>query len=256
MNTRLRIATSLGLVAILGATGCADPVGDANPVDPLVRARQSSPSMPRPSALRRTLEDDYTAIANQVPGFGGLYLDSTGTVNVFLTDVGKRGQLTPLITEFLSTHGSVGRSATLAEAMSVRQGEFDFRELAAYYGSLLRTLDMNGVTKTDIDEMRNRIVIGVLDDGVGDRVRSALAKAQVPEASVIVEKAAPVVIEATLQQTIRPLVSGPIISIDRGILSVAQCTTGFPSDHTKTEALAVMAPSTSLRIRTALQTSE
>jgi hypothetical protein len=38
------------------------------------------------AARRPTIDDRFAALAREVPGFGGMYYDSTGTLNVLLRD--------------------------------------------------------------------------------------------------------------------------------------------------------------------------
>jgi hypothetical protein len=71
---------TIGLVALVG---CHDPRDVTMPIgDPALRLRNQIASAA--AARRPTIDDRFAALAREVPGFGGMYYDSTGTLTVLL----------------------------------------------------------------------------------------------------------------------------------------------------------------------------
>ena len=112
-----------------------------------------------------------------------------------------RAQL-PMILEDLGT--ARGSEATaIAEFARFETADFDFRQLHDWYrGQVSPVVWGAGVTMTDIDERRNRIVIGVAESERIPEVRARLLAAGVPEGvwEVVVSppiRAVPPIVQAT-----------------------------------------------------------
>lgn len=50
----------------------------------------------------KTIDDHFAALGERAPGFGGLFYDATGTLNVYLTDTTRRAVAAPAIAAFLA----------------------------------------------------------------------------------------------------------------------------------------------------------
>jgi len=178
-----------GLVFLLGALLAAAPA---------TRAQEMPP----------TLDDEYARLAERVPGFGGLYLDERGTTHVYLQDLSRAGEV-----------------QNLGERVEVHQGEYDFRDLYAWKDELRPLLSREEMVSLDIDEQRNRLVLGV-EPASAEAFRAELASllrdTRVPPEAVIVEAGEPDVPMETLKDTIRPVPGGVQVQS-----SVGFCTLGF-----------------------------
>jgi hypothetical protein len=123
------------------------------------------------------LDQEYARIAEQVPGFGGLYLDDRGTTHVYLQDL------------------SYAREVQyLGERVEVHQGDYAFRDLQAWKSEARGLLSRPGILALDIDEARNRLVI-VAEAGYALRLRLELREllrpTLVPVAAVLVDAGEP-----------------------------------------------------------------
>jgi len=79
-----------------------------------------------------------------------------------------------------------------------------------------------GVTQTDIDDIRNTLVIGVANEGVITRVRAAISTLGIPDDAFLVEVVPPTQQVADLQGVVRPVPSSVQIAFS-GFL----CTLGW-----------------------------
>lgn len=175
----------------------------------------------------RNLDDDFEALAKTLPGFGGLYYEN-GQLTVVLTDTTKGSSISGAIANFLARYdpSALGRAMNDVASMRVRHGDFDWTHLAQWNRQLLQLGGSNGVTQTDIDEVRNRISIGVMDDGSAARVRAALATLQVPSAAVIVETIPPTtILSDSLIGRVRPVGGG--VAIQNADTARVFCTLGY-----------------------------
>src|SRR5262245_44538011 len=171
-----------------------------------------------PFAAADSSDEAALRMAEAVPGFGGLFYDARGNVNVYLIDPSLVGELRAL-PELRSYTGQV----------RILQGQYDFRDLYRWRTQLRSVLSQPGVVFLDIDERRNRIVLGVDEKQSGvavplmDRVRAA---SDAPEGAVIVEPARPFKDMVTLLDRFRPVPGGVQTQSSNGAI----CTLGFNAD--------------------------
>ena len=195
MRTRfLRIGLLAALILSTGGLSLhAQPPGD----------------VPRPF----THDDELAQMADEIPGFGGLFYDEEGFPHVFLTDVGRAPQVN-----------------ALGPAVRIHQGQFDFRQLRQWKDSLVDVLALPGVVLLDADESRNRVRIGLDKEAGAEKnlgaVRAALAKSGVPPAAVVFEEVDPIHNLATLRDRVRPVPGGVQIAFNNFL-----CTKGFGANR-------------------------
>lgn len=156
-----------------------------------------------------TIDDRMAALSADVPGFGGLYLDDEGRLNVFLKD---------------TRLGSAFR--TIDPDVQVHQADFEFARLHEWrLASRAGVLAQEGAVFLDVDETRNRLRIGV-DRAAGRTAMVGLAKALraagVPSDAVVFEQADPIHRVVTLRDLIRPVPGGVQIRFGNFL-----CTLGF-----------------------------
>jgi hypothetical protein len=154
-----------------------------------------------------SLDEEYAQMAEKVPGFGGLYVDEQGTTHVYLQNLARAGEM----------QGISGR-------VKYQQGEYDFRDLYAWKGQIRQQLAVPGAVFLDIDEKRNRIVIGV-ERGAMDKftwgLHRFLKSTRMPPEAVIVEPAEPIRPLELLTDRVRPIAGGFQIQSSTGT-----CTLG------------------------------
>lgn len=162
----------------------------------------------QPLQSPRTLDDELVRMAEEVPGFGGLYHDEDGTPHVFLTDL---TQL-PKVQAF-------------NEDVLVHRGDFDFRDLDRWRQSLVALMNRPGVVSLDVDESRNRVRLGV-EAGTPAAATPAMERAienlGVPTRAVEIVETDPIFPLVTVRDTIRPVPGG----VEIGFLGQFACTYG------------------------------
>jgi hypothetical protein len=160
-----------------------------------------------PTETPFTIDQEYARIAEQVPGFGGLYLDERGTTHVYLQDLSRAREV----------YG-------LGERVEVHQGDYDFRDLHAWKSEVRELLSRPGMVSLDIDETRNRLVIAAEPayvERIQRELRDLLRPTSVPVAAVLVEAGEPIEPRVDLRDQFRPIPSGVQINSAPGI-----CTLG------------------------------
>jgi hypothetical protein len=177
-------------------------------------------------ALPLTLDEEYAALAAQVPGFGGMFEDpATGHLVVYLQDPGKSEIARLAVRDFLA-RVDPARTAIFPRTdgrprqVTFRKGDYDFRDLARWR-RLVDEQEGDVLTMSDIDEARNRVLVGVIDEKAGERIGGRLKDLGVPAAAVTVRVIPPVVTE-NLQGFARPVRGGLQIESGGGI-----CSLGF-----------------------------
>lgn len=177
-------------------------VGALLAAGPAVRAQEE----PEPLL---SLDEQYARLAEEVPGFGGLYLDAEGTTHVYLQDLSLADEV-----------------QDLGERVEVHQGEYDFRELFVWKDAVRDLLAQRGTVFLDIDEQRNRLLFGVERESLAAftaELPAFLRRARVPAEAVIVEAVEPIVSLEQLTDKIRPVPGGVQIRNQNG----GVCTLGF-----------------------------
>ena len=210
MTRTSALLRTLGVGGLVIATACQDA------------AKPFGPDVPQiDSTLQAPMEDvrehpDVATLVATVPGFGGLYLDG-GVPTVYLTDVGQRARVEPV----LRAYGKV----------RVLQGEYTYKDLNSWFHRLSpHALALAGVVFVDNDEARNRVVVGVEDMTGAAAVRGVAAGLGLPGKAVVVELAKPVRFATTLLDEVRPVMGALQITTLSGTSNyvfAGFCTLGF-----------------------------
>lgn len=155
-----------------------------------------------------SLDEEFLRMAEEFPGFGGLYHDENGTPHVFLTDMSQ-----------------LPRLKVFNEDIQAHPGEFDFRELSKWRQSLMGLMRRPGVVFLDVDETRNRVVLGVEPGSPAANARAMEREIEglgVPSRAVEIVETDPIFPRQTVQSTIRPVPGG----VEIGFLGQFACTYG------------------------------
>ena len=208
----IRTSPRLGpLVAamVLTVSACREP---SEPTAPDFQSE--TPDLQR---LAQEPSPDPLAVARAVPGFGGLFLDSSGAPAVYLTDLRRRGAAAEALTGFMRSEGFA------APQLRVLAGEFDYLTLDTWlHRATPEALAVPGAVFIDLDEGRNRVHIGVEHGAAEAGVKNVIGRLGIPASAVIVERTAPIRLAATLRSRIRPVRGGLQINFTQFI-----CTLGF-----------------------------
>jgi hypothetical protein len=174
-------------VALVIAAGCEPNVPTATRA--AVRPPSVAPNLvryfERPGKVW-TADDEMARVAREeIPGFGGYFVDSAGVTQVFLKDVRGRDHALAALRNVLSRQEwPAGRGPNLAQNRVVA-ARFDFDELQRWRLTLReRIFDTPGVVMLDIDETKNNISVGISKPSSRGAVMSVVASLGIPEGAV------------------------------------------------------------------------
>jgi hypothetical protein len=196
VRRRFLVKRLIGILGIAFSLGChsltapsADPESEAQwaslgrACDDDAPAPSLSPaareSLPPPPSPESNPNARWAALAGRVPGgWGGFFLEE-GVPTIFLVDPA----LKHAAIEVLATEGFPVTSSTRA-----KQGRWDFAQLYDWYRYLTRNVSaIDGLSSSDIQEARNRIEFGVIDEAARGRLEQTLAALEVPCFLVAIE---------------------------------------------------------------------
>jgi hypothetical protein len=171
----------------------------------------------------KTIDDRLAEVAMQVPGFGGMFFDQDGTLQVYM--VGQKEPLSATSMAFLEDviAREIGRGERLSgRGMEIREGQYDFLTLHRWHQQMSpEVLAIPGVVSTDNHDGMNRLQIGITDEpGTEEAVGEVLSKLGIPSEAVIINKEKPIV--QYLRNRRRPLRGGLQINFGNFL-----CTLGF-----------------------------
>jgi hypothetical protein len=186
-----------------------------------------NPALPGPAQMNEieTSDERLAAVARQVPGFGGMFFDQDGTLQVYMTD--QKGPASASLVSLLDDviTREVGKGERLSSSgVEVLEGQYGFLELYNWQAQMSpAVLALPEVVFTDIDETMNRLRIGITDSpGMSEAVEKYLAELNVPRKAVLISETKPVIPE--LRNARRPLRGGLQINFGNFL-----CTLGFPA---------------------------
>lgn len=233
MPSQHRVVTPVLLM--IAGVACSDaPSSPATPQRDFVPPNAQAVTQP---SSTKSLDEEFLDLARLVPGFGGLYYDSTGSLVVVLTDTSLAVAARAPVTDLIRRLGPPVTGLRPTSEMRFVRGRYDFTQLASWY-ALFNNGAENArglVTLADISEVDNRIDIGVRDAASRQPVLAEAARLGIPVAAIGVAVSPPDTlmqqIGQTLRQRVRPVPGGVEISDGTGI-----CTLGFnvlKTDHTQ-----------------------
>lgn len=177
----------------------------------LEQSANAQPIESRP--LPETADTRLAELAKHIPGFGGFFYVQQQPV-VFLV-------------------GSAGTAAARKEFgadVHILPAKFTVPQLVNWREQLRSALSLPGAVFLDMDEARNRVVIGI-DQSTAQMRRPAfvahIAALRIPLDAVIIEETPPAVNTSTLQDDIRPQPGGVRIEFYLYDGTPEHCTLGF-----------------------------
>ena len=184
-----------------------------------------------PQAQIRTSDDEHARVARaEVPGFAGFYLQEDGTPVVRLVDPSQRGAARRyLAQEFVRARR--GRHAGAPTEPIFLNAAYDFAQLKGWAEQVEGLLTRSDVYLVDVDEVNNRVHVGVADNTAVGAVRSEAARMGIPAAALFVQTQPKPEMRATLRDHFPTTVGGTQIAF-----SVYVCTLGFNAQRVSTGA--------------------
>lgn len=214
--SRLRLVLSLALLSalIVGLRFVANSPVAAQQDD---ASRMAARTPTAPTAPIKTLDDMFADVARLVPSFGGFFVGDDGRLNVYLLNRAHLPEAMQAITAVF------GRDELPLENPVALQGRYNFTQLKTWHDAHQRsTLTLPGVSFVDIDEMNNRLEIGVTSFNAAMEVRAALQRQGISEEMAHISEVERFSMHQSLQSKWRPIAGG----IQIGNLGGA-CTLGF-----------------------------
>ncbi len=166
-------------------------------------------------------------LAREIPELAGFFFDTSGNVIVLLKGLAASETMKDRLRPRLGKELSRGRRKDAADLI-VRTVDYSFLELKDWRDRLMRAdiLTAPGVVWLDLDEVRNRVVIG-LDVGADPGAARVIAQdLGIPAEAVAFEVTGPYVSQQSLQDQFRPIEGGIRIQRVSGGQRVS-CTLGF-----------------------------
>ena len=175
-----------------------------------------------PQASFRTPDDEFARASRaEVPGFAGYYLQSDGTPVVRLVDPGQRGAAQRYLAQhFIAARG--GRHTGAPQQPVFLKAAYDFAQLKEWSEALHPLLSRSDVYLIDVDEVENRVLLGVADANAIGAVRAEAARLGIPAAAVHVQTQPRPETRATVRDRFATTVGGIQIAFGGYV-----CTLGF-----------------------------
>lgn len=224
---------SLAALAVLAAlAACADDraTGPTGPNHATATEPVATDSVVEPDTLATPPdtviyegEQEYEDIARQVPGYAGHYYDEQGNREVQLTDLSQQDLALRVLDSRPQPELAEGETHT--GVTHFVQAKYDFATLRDTRNQVVESvLKVQGVSIIDLEEQRNRVLVGVVDDAARAAVEEQLLASRVFAGAVAVEVTGAPEAFQTLQNFFRPLRSG--YQIQNGLAGT--CTLGPP----------------------------
>jgi hypothetical protein len=221
MSYRTRFVVGLSLTTLVVVSACSD----ATITDPASAGELHAElfrSTPRdPGQFAGGLDGIFVRMAQEIPGFAGLYYDESQTLNVVMAPATmSEAEVASSLHGWLPTLGIEGEAV---QQLVVREGQYDFPTLAAMRAQADQVVwSLGQVVFTDADEQANRVHIGVETEAAAAAVARALAMAGLPSEAVMISLSEPEYPMQGLRDRVRPVAGGLQINFP-GFL----CTLGF-----------------------------
>lgn len=179
-----------------------------------------------------SIDQKFQKIADQAPGFGGMFFDENGDLNVYLTDpkskATAKAALHSVFGKGLLKSGPSkskrfkGKPRLAPGDIKVLPAKFSFNELSKWKTQSYDVFNIDGVSSIDLDERTNRLSIGISDKQAKQSVEDILTANGVPLSAVNIVEVEEVFPVHTVRSSFRPTIGGIQINYPGWL-----CTLGF-----------------------------
>lgn len=211
--------TILSGFVLLVSSACAD-TGLLEPRREIERSQtpQFSTSSIQSGSIK-TLDDELAELAAKVPGFGGMFKsEAGGRFIVHLAESSNTELATREIRAFLGGKGEI-------LPLEFRQGTFDFRDLLSWRRQLERAF-IDELVSGDVDEIINRVRIGLLTQSAVDQAVRELESLGIPKQAVVFE-VQEYLIPENYSNYYRPVFGGLKVTISDPSVPARVCSLGY-----------------------------
>lgn len=164
----------------------------------------------------QNIHQHFLELAREIPGFAGMYFDSTGTMVVGIAEESSADRAHEVVRALARSDFS----PTLAADVPIRtnSARFSYEQLAEWYASILSA--PLSTTMTGIDERLNQIIVGVAEVGDQGRVTAVVRELGIPSEAIVVDAIPPLQVDTDLDDQ-HTLVGGLQVE------AYAPCTLGY-----------------------------
>ena len=161
-----------------------------------------------------TIKDQFAALARQIPGFGGLFYDSTGQLTGNLVDVSTSATAAQSLTSFMASHRfprtANGRGIATPADVRFQAAKYDYVTLKLWFDSIYRpVLAMRGAVSLGIDERADKLHLWFSDNAALLQAQTLLTTFGIPTGGVILEITQPITqSDSGVRMYQRPVVGG------------------------------------------------
>jgi len=221
MKTINKYDATIKLLGIVTAALLLIPIVAQSPAQTATAQQNSSDTAAQ--GLPPTLDEIFEKIEKKLTGFGGAYLGDNGKLYVYFTGSERvdESQVAKILSDDLGPE-------YLEKGLVILKSDYAWNTWLPWKQMLRQLFKQKdlGLTSLDIDEKKQRIVLGfeTLDEQKRSHVTGLLAKYPIP-ASVIelVEEGKGEAVTHDATTSFRPLIGG----IPEGVVNAGTCTMGF-----------------------------
>jgi len=182
----------------------------------------------------RGLDFELARISREVPGFGGMFLDRAGTLHVHVRRDREAvaASRDEMMTRLRPTMPAFGRAGVAPANVEFHEAEYDFARLQQYRERMRGIFNVDGVVYIDVDEVSNRVRVGVLEGTPRARIEQALSRFDVPLEAVTITSTPAIqrLRGETLRDLVRPTGGGLQLVWEYPGVGFFLCTLGFNVD--------------------------
>jgi hypothetical protein len=113
-------------------------------------------------------DDLLLRVEKKVPGFGGMFIDHNGRLAVYLVDP------LQLPAARSAIEGVFGSQRLPAAGVRALKGQYTISQLKRWKKRAAVMLEKPGITAVDLDEVKNRVAIGIEVDSLKPKVEQVL----------------------------------------------------------------------------------
>jgi hypothetical protein len=231
-TTPRRIAISLALLLGLGA--CTDPPTSAGGSDGLLPAGGSrSVNAGSRATIQHPGEAAFEQVSKTVPAFAGYYLEGENLV-VSVTDSTKSEAAEGAVRQVLAATIPAKAARRLAQPSMVgRRAQYTFLQLRDWRDQIAQGVfyGLADATSIDLDEVSNRVVLGLASEAGRGELESWLARSAIPTGAVKIQIVKPTVPNTNLTDYSRPVMGGLQTVMTFNGAEGGGCTFGFNGQY-------------------------
>lgn len=155
--------------------------------------------LPAQEKIPITIDDKFVKVNEKLAGFGGLYFDDNGDLNIYLTNPNGQGLVKAALNHAFGdneienmsprTHRNFKGKPTLPiNKFRIIKAKYNFKQLHDWKKLSDNVFSIDSVISTDIDDRNNRITIGVTDLSQENLIRDYIDSLGIPQEALTIKQ--------------------------------------------------------------------